>query len=326
MEFVVYPGLIHKVLPRILFEQVWLPMDAGRRRLDVLHYPGTAGSFWIRATDVVTVHHDSVTNRMSMSQVKNTYFDAALLINRRAGRIIAPSQVYAEQLVRYFGYRPEKVRPVHHGVSSSFRNVTESEVAQIRRQYGIEQNAILTVTNTRPHKNNGNLLRAYNLLLMQYHLDNQLIMVGNIDEVVLRQLVYESTNDPEHVSSRLRVIPFLPHEQLPPIYAAAAVFVTLSQIESFGMPLVEAMASGLPVVASDIPIHREILQGAGVLVSPDAPDALALSLHRLLTDATYRNLLGQSAQRRSADFSWEKTARQTLEVYEDAWASAQRGS
>ncbi|MDP1624575.1 MAG: glycosyltransferase family 1 protein [bacterium] len=324
MEFVVYPALAEEVLPRIFLEQMWLPLDAHRRKIDVLHYPGTTASFLLRQSDVVTVHHDSVTQRISMSSIRNIYYDTALMIIKRAGRIIAPSQVYADELVKYFGYRPERVQPVHHGVSSIFRNVASSEVEKVREKYGIEPNAILTITNTRPHKNIPNLLRAYHLLITRYCLENQLVMVGYIEETVLMQIISDISDDPEHMRSRINVIPFLPHEQLPPIYSAAAVFVFFSKVETFGMPLVEAMACGLPVVASDIPIHREILQSAGLLVPPEAPDALAAAFHKILTNKEYRSLLVQSALSRSQQFSWEKTARQTLRVYEDSWSSTRK--
>lgn len=324
MEFVIYPALAEEVLPRIFLEQMRLPLDAWRRKIDVLHYPGTTASFLLRRSDVVTVHHDSVTQRMSMSSIRNMYYDTALMINRGAGRIIAPSQVYADELVKYFGYWPERVQAVHHGVSSIFRNVPNSEVEKFRKRYGIEPNAILTVTNTLPHKNIPNLLKAYHLLVTHYRLENQLVMVGNIDETVLTQTIADISDVPERIRSRINVIPFLPHEQLPPIYSAATVFVFFSQVETFGMPLVEAMTCRLPVVASDIPIHREILQSAGLLVPPEAPDALAAALYKILTNEEYRGLLAQSALSRSQQFSWEKTARQTLQVYEDSWSSTRK--
>ena len=80
-----------------------------------------------------------------MSGLRNKYYDTALMIKKRAGRIIAPSQVYADQLVKYFGYGPERVRPVHHGVSAIFRNVPDGEVEKFQKKYGIEPGAILTV-------------------------------------------------------------------------------------------------------------------------------------------------------------------------------------
>jgi glycosyltransferase involved in cell wall biosynthesis len=326
MEIVTYPAFGDEVLPRIFLEQMWLPLDARKRNIDVLHYPGTTASFLLRRSDVVTIHHDSITQRMSMSTLRNIYYDTALAINKRAGRIIAPSQVYADELVGYFGYQPEQVQPIHHGVSSEFRNVPGSEAEKFRIRFGIKPSAILTVTNTRPHKNIPNLLRAYHLLVTRYHLRNQLVMVGYIEEAVLMKIISDISDDPEHMRSLINVIPFLPHDQLPPIYSAATVFVLFSKVETFGMPLVEAMACGLPILASDIPIHREIVQNAGELVSPDAPDLLAEVLHKILTNQEYRSGLAQLAASHSQQFSWEKTARQTLQVYEDSWSSAQKTS
>ncbi len=149
-------------------------------------------------------------------------------------------------------------------------------------------------------------------------------MVGYIDETELMEIISDISDDPEYLRSLINVIPFLPHEQLPPIYSAATVFVLFSKVETFGMPLVEAMACGLPILASDIPIHREIVQNAGSFVSPDAPDLLADVLHKILTDEEYRSWLAQLALSRSQQFSWEKTARQTLRVYEDSWSSTQK--
>ena len=81
MDFVVYPKMAGRVLPRILFEQLRLPIDAYRRKIDVMHYPGTAASLFIRPSDVVTVHHDSVTQRVSMTAMHNLYYDIVFRIN-----------------------------------------------------------------------------------------------------------------------------------------------------------------------------------------------------------------------------------------------------
>jgi len=324
MEFVIYPALAEEILPRILFEQIALPIDVYKRKIDVLHYPGNTASFLLRRSDVVTIHFDSVTQRMSVSRLRKLYYDIALMINKRAGRIIVPSQAYASELMNFFDYSADRIHPIHHGVSPIFRNVPRSEVEKACKKYGIESNAILTVTNTRPHKNIRNLLRAYYLLVTRYRLKNRLVMVGYVDETVLMRIISDISDEPEHFRSLITVIPFLPHEELPPIYSAAAVFVLFSKVETFGMPLVEAMACGLPLTASDISIHREIVQSAGPLVSPDAPEELSEVLYKILTNEEYRAWLRQSALACSQRFSWEKTARETVQVYEDSWSITQR--
>ena len=321
MDFVVYPKMAGRVLPRILFEQLRLPIDAYRRKIDVMHYPGTAASLFIRPSDVVTVHHDSVTQRVSMTAMHNLYYDIVFRIIRRAGKLITPSRVYADQLVHYFRFAPEQMCPIHHGVNPAFREVSFVDLVNIQKKYGIEKDAILTVTNTLPHKNISNLLQAYEILLSKYGLNNQLVMVGYVDEDILDTLIKRIASDPEKMRSRIKVISFMPHEQLPPIYFASSYFVFYSLTETFGMPIVEALASGLPVVASDIPVHREILSDGGELVSPEKPESLASKLYMIITDMSIRERMKKTAIARSHSFSWEQTALQTVQVYENAHSS-----
>lgn len=321
MDFVVYPKLVERVLPRILFEQLGLPIDIYRRKIDVMHYPGTASSIFIRPSDVVTVHHDSITQRASMTAMHNLYYDIVFRINKRAGKLIAPSRVYADQLVQYFRFKPEQMCPIHHGVNPAFREASFVDLVNVQEQYGIEKNAILTVTNTLPHKNISNLLQAYEILLSKYGLNNQLVMVGYVDEDILDTLIKRIASDPEKMRSRIKVISFMPHEQLPPIYFASSYFVFYSLTETFGMPIVEALASGLPVVASDIPVHREILSDGGELVSPEKPESLASKLYMIITDMSIRERMKKTAIARSHSFSWEQTALQTVQVYENAYSS-----
>lgn len=322
MNFVFYPKIAQRVLPRIFFEQVGLPIDIYRRKIDVMHYPGTASSIFVRRSDVVTIHHDSVTQRISMSALHNLYYDIILNINKRAGRVIVPSRTYANQLVQYFQFNPEKMCPVHHGVNPIFRNISEASVVEVKKKYGIEKNAILTVTNTLPHKNIPNLLRAYEVLLSKYNLDNQLVMVGYVDENILSEHIKKIASDPKKMRSRIKVISFIPHEQLPPIYFACSFFVFYSLVETFGMPIVEALASGMPVVTSDIPVHREILSDGGELISPENPELLASKMYRILTDKSFQEKMREFAITRSQQFSWEKTALQTIQVYESAYYSS----
>ena len=313
-----YSSVVRITFVRIFYEQLLLPLDALRRGIDILHYPGSAGSVFMRRSDVVTVHHDSVTQRQSMSAVRNLYYDTVLSINRRAGLIITPTDAYSDELIDYFGYKSEQMRPVHHGVNPLFRNISKHDVDQARQKWGIASNAIVTITNTLPHKNIRNLLQAFWLLVNQYNSDAQLVMVGNVDRFILSNLISEITPDIHRLNDRIRVISFLPHEQLPPIYATAFVFTFVSKVETFGMPLVEAMACGLPIVASDIPVHREVLNGAALMVSPDDPKEIANALHKVLTDHLTRERLKSVSRTRSQDFSWKKTAINTLRVYEEA--------
>lgn len=317
-RYVICPAILQKRLLRILFEQFILPIEAKKLKLDVLHYAGTGSSFLVRKQDVVTIHHDSITQRKSMSFLHNCYYDLVLRFNRRAGMIIAPTKAYAEQLIQHFEYGWEQMRPVYHGVSQAFPQVSKKELAETRCRWGIEKDFILTITNTRPHKNIPALIRAFDILLGNWPQKLQLVMVGYVDEEILEHIVSDEALSPKRVRANIKIIPFIPHDMLPPLYSLAKVFVFLSKVETFGMPLVEAMACGLPVVASDIPVHKEVLGNAGLMVPCDNAAAIAEAIRMVLTDQNLRHELIQSSLSRAQLFSWANTASSTLRVYEEA--------
>jgi alpha-1,3-rhamnosyl/mannosyltransferase len=245
-----------------------------------------------------------------------------LRFNRRAGLIIVPSQVYANQLIQYYGYRLDQMRAIHHGTSARFIPQPLEAISETRKKWGIEDGAILSVTNTLPHKNLRCLLRAFEQLRLHYGLERQLVLVGNIKSDVLEALLQSVTADPSALRARIRVLPFMPHDQLPPIYGTAGLFVFVSLTETFGMPLTEAMACGVPIIASDLPVHEEILEGTGLLVQPLSAESIAQAMHLVLTDESVRHRLREASLKRAPAFSWIETAKQTIAVYEEAACSS----
>jgi glycosyltransferase involved in cell wall biosynthesis len=274
----------------------------------------------VRPHDVVTVHFDSISQRTSLAPWHHVYYDLMLRINRRAGYIIVPSRVYAEELSCYFGYRKEQMRPVYHGVSPSFHQVSEQERAAARQKWNLPENFILSVTNSLPHKNLPNLVNAFGILLSKLEQDTHLVLVGNVDLDLLEKMI-QATADAQKVRERIITIPFIPNDALPPVYALARAFVFVSRVETFGMPLVEAMACGLPIVASDIPVHREILgENVDLLAPYDDPGQIAEKLFWVLANPDESARARLKSLERSRQFSWARTAARTLEIYEDAYA------
>ena len=319
-EYVICPAVLQNRMARIIYEQSILPLEVLRRSIDVFHYPGNISSLFIRSHDVVTVHFDSISQRTSLAPWHHVYYDWMLRINRRAGYIIVPSRVYAEELSCDFGYRKERMRPVYHGVNPSFHQVSEQKRAAARQEWNLPGNFILSVTNSLPHKNLPNLINAFSILLSKLEQEICLVLVGKIDLDLLEHMI-SVVPDAQKVRDRIMTIPFVPNDALPPIYALAKAFVFVSRVETFGMPLVEAMACGLPIVASDIPVHREVLgENVGLLAPYDEPREIADKLYQLFADPDLCARAKLKSSERSRQFSWMSTAAQTLEVYEEAYA------
>ena len=176
------------------------------------------------------------------------------------------------------------------------------------------------MTNTLPHKNLPNLVKAFDILLPRLAQHTHLVLVGRLDLDILEQIVGESPNAGQ-LREHIKTIPFIPNDALPPIYGLAKAFVFVSRVETFGMPLVEAMACGLPVVASDIPVHREVLGDNIELLAPyDDPRQIAEKMYAVLTSPEVYAEAQRRSLKRSEEFSWERTAAETLRVYEDAYA------
>ncbi len=319
-EYVTCPDFLQNRVARILYEQFMLPLQIARHGIDVFHYPSNVTSVFTRRQDVVTVHFNSISQRSSLSPWHSAYYDLMLRINRRAGYVIVPSRVYAEELLCSFGYRSERMRPIYHGVNPAFHRASELERAAARGQWNLPENFILSVTNTLPHKNLPNLVKAFDILLPRLAQHTHLVLVGRLDLDILEQIVGESPNAGQ-LREHIKTIPFIPNDALPPIYGLAKAFVFVSRVETFGMPLVEAMACGLPVVASDIPVHREVLGDNIELLAPyDDPRQIAEKMYAVLTSPEVYAEAQRRSLKRSEEFSWERTAAETLRVYEDAYA------
>lgn len=319
-SYVVYPVLCQARLVRVAFDQFVLPVDSARRGIDVVHYPGTVGSVFMRRQDVVTVHSDSVTQAHSMSGWRRAYFNFLLrAANTRAGCQIVPTEAYADELIQIFGYGRERLAVVHHGVNPVFCPQSEEAVERARRQYDIAPTAVLSVTNMLAHKNVPNLIRAFERLALRDGVSEQLVLVGNVNTDKLLAILADVSSNSEQLQKKISTLGVLPHEELPPLYQAAGVFAFVSLTETFGMPLTEALACGVPIVASDLPVHREVLGGAGLLVDPRDPESIAGACSRVLSDSALRADLRRASLARAPGFSWERTARETIDVYRRAY-------
>jgi glycosyltransferase involved in cell wall biosynthesis len=204
-----------------------------------------------------------------------------------------------------------KIKVMRLGVDAHFRPYEPADAARhIAQKYGSSENYILSVGTIEPRKNLATLIEAIGILKGQGKLAHQLVVAGakgwgksRIAESILKWKLTESD---------VKFLGFIPETDLPLLYSGAAVFVFPSVYEGFGLPLVEAMACGVAIVASNTSSIPEVVEDAALLVSPYDSEAMAAGILRLLNDTPLRAALIERGLRRAQDFTWEATARRVL--------------
>ena len=231
----------------------------------------------------------------------------------RASHLITDSKATRLEVINYLGWPPEKITAVPLGVSNTFTPQPAAAIEACLRRYGLVpcQYALCTST-LEPRKKIERLLAAYQLLPQAVRQLYPLILVGSsgwLSEALLADVARLLSQ------GWLKYLGFVPQSDLPSLYAGARAFVYPSVYEGFGLPVVEAMASGVPVVASPFTSLPEVTQGAALLVDPDDVDALAFAIHRSLIDENWRQTAITSGLAVAQTFSWDRCADQTIKVY-----------
>ena len=209
---------------------------------------------------------------------------------------------------------------IYNGIDERFRQVPSVDATErVRYRYQLEHRFILYVGNIKPHKNLVRLIEAFAQLRAQRNDDLKLLIIG--DEIskwpALRQTVHA-----RKLHKYVRFLGFLPDDMLAPLYRLASVFVFPSLYEGFGLPPLEAMASGTPVVTSNVSSLAEMAGDAAVLVDPYDVDAIAEGIRRALTDDTLAAHLREKGLARARAFSWDEAASRTRAIYTALAANA----
>jgi glycosyltransferase involved in cell wall biosynthesis len=231
---------------------------------------------------------------------------------RRAGAVIAGSHFSADEIVHYYPQAAGKTHVVTWGVDPLYRPVTDpQDLAAVRQKYGLPERFILSVGVLQPRKNVERLLRAYGQLPAEVRRECGLVITGKrgwLDETITRVAA--------EVGEGVQFTGYVEDEELPALYTLATCLAYPSLYEGFGLPVVEAMACGTPVLTSTAASLPEAAGGAALLVVPTDTEALADGLRRLVTDEDLREGLRRRGLERAAELTWEKSAGQLLAVLE----------
>jgi len=285
-----------------LWGQWQLPRAA--RGVDLLFCPAYVAPLRYRGRYAV-VMHDALLEVLPHAFSKQALRRRGLYRRsaERASLVLAPSEASKRDLERVYDLEPGRVRAIHLGVDDRFRAVTEDDARRVRGQYGLgDRPVILFVGKLSKRRNLPNLVQAVSKLRS----DHVLVLAGE-DHLGLGL-----------VGDRLRVLGFVPDEDLPALYRAAEIFVYPSDYEGFGIPVLEAMAAGTPVVTLDNSALAEVAGDAAVLLPDAGVDELAGAFERLAADPSLRADYAARGRERAGRFTWSETARRTIEALREA--------
>jgi glycosyltransferase involved in cell wall biosynthesis len=312
MKFIEVPD--YTPAQRLLWEQTLFPACIRRAGVDLLHSLHYTKPLFSPTRSVVTFHDMTFFLYPGLhTRLKRLFFPAAIRASaKQADALIAVSESTRRDSIRILNISPEKITTTVLGVEPIFRPITDERLLQaIREKYKLPQRFLLYVGLVEPRKNLPLLIRAFKRLL-DGGLEHSLVIVGRLGwgyEGVFRLI--EECN----LKDRVTFTGYIDRQELPFIYNSAEVFVYPTLYEGFGLPVLEAMACGTPVVTTDIASLPEIVGEAGLLTPVSDEVNLGKNIMNILENPELRQRLSMAGCERAAGFTWERTARETAQVY-----------
>jgi glycosyltransferase involved in cell wall biosynthesis len=291
-----------------------LPRYIKQAGLDLFHGTNYELPLWNRRRSVVTVHDLSSLRypELHRKQLARRMRLRLPLAVKLAKAVITPTAAVKQELCGHLKVKPAKVTAIHEAPRESFHPVSREEAARVRKRLGIEADFLLFVGTLEPRKNLVTLLKAYAQVLRETPLRPQLVVTGG--EGWLMDETFSLMRD-ENIHERMCLTGYLNDDDLGALYSSCRAFIYPSLYEGFGLPPLEAMACGAPVIASRVQALAETLADAAVLVDPLDVESLAQAIAALLADERHRAELIEQGRARAAHFSWTRTAELTYEVY-----------
>jgi glycosyltransferase involved in cell wall biosynthesis len=299
-----------------VIEQIRIPLALKREGVTLFHAPHYVLPPLVPCRSVVTIHDcihlmfpQYLPSRLALGYARASIFAAA----RRATRVLTVSESSKRDILRFVDIKPEKIDVIYNAYDHRFSvEPREEDVGRVRERYQLHDEFVLYAGNVKPHKNLERLIEAFHLVRRRGLDHLKLVLIG--DQIsryaALRRAVHR-----HQLHQYVRFLGYMPEATLAVMYRLAGVFVFPSLYEGFGLPPLEAMASGTPVVTSNVSSLPEVAGDAAVLVDPYDPDAIANGIYRVLTDDQLRRDLRVRGAARARQFSWEQSVRRVREIY-----------
>ena len=305
----------HNNTLRILWEQIVLPIYSRKNRLDLFHYTDHALSLIHRVRPTIITVHDIAYIRFPnlLNKSRRIYKKNILKISiRKADIIVADSHSTKRDIIEYFGVEDEKIKVVHLGVESRFRPIENVEEYRLRNN--LPSKMILNVGTLEPRKNVVTLIKVFKELRGKGFEDYKLVIAG--DKGWLYEQIFKEV---EHSGLKQEILfrGVVSDEDLPMLYNCAGIFVYPSLYEGFGLPPLEAMACGIPVITSNTSSLPEVIGDVGIMVDPTDEKSLCDAMYSVLTNKELWQHMSNKGLLRSKMFSWERSAQEILKIYDE---------
>jgi glycosyltransferase involved in cell wall biosynthesis len=300
--------------------QLHVPGAVRRERIQVFHSPCSVGPLRLPCSQVMTVH-DAVALTMPSQYgvIDRLYFRLFSVVAARRSRIvIVPSSAAREEVARAYRIPAARLRVIPEAVAHRFHAIPRAHQAPVLARYGLRAPYVLFVGADVPRKNVFRLLEAYAAARRGAGIQAPLVMVGPPPPTTRAT---KATARRFALGAEIRRLEWVPDDDLPVLYSAATCLAYPSLAEGFGLPILEAMACGTPVLTSACSAMPEVAGDAALLVDPRSTEQIAAGLVRLLTEPDLRDELRSRGLARAREFTWERAARATEATYREAAAS-----
>ncbi|MBT9168540.1 MAG: Alpha-maltose-1-phosphate synthase [Syntrophomonadaceae bacterium] len=308
-------------LSRALWDLVFLGLEAKRHRLDLLYGPSFTVP-WIAPCPTVVMIYDLTLSKAPLLSRRPSWllfkaFHLCVLlptVTRSAEAIVTCSESTREDLVRDYGVPMARIHVIYGGVEESFRRLEDDGyVNEVLQRLGIRRPYILNPSGMIPRKNQRMLIEAFARFRLLHADRYQLVMTGSNASHYVRQVRQQIKHF--GLDQDVLLLPFVQEQELVALYNGAALCVYPSLYEGFGLPVLEAMACGVPVVASSASSLPELVEDAGLLVSPRDEEAWAQAMYSVLSQEYLRRELAARGLQRVRKFTWQRAVERTLQLF-----------
>ena len=302
-------------------EQFRIPLAVRREGVTLFHAPHYVLPPLVTCRSVVTIHDcihlmfpQYLPNRLAYAYARTSIALAA----HRATRVLTVSESSKRDILRFVDTPADKIDVIYNAYDERFAvEPCEEDIVRVRERYQLHDEFVLYAGNVKPHKNLERLIEAFHIVRNRGLDRLKLVLIG--DEIskyaALRRAVHQ-----HQLHKYVRFLGYLPEATLAVMYRLAGVFVFPSLYEGFGLPPLEAMASGTPVITSNVSSLPEVVGDAALLIDPLNPAAIAGAMRRVLMDSELRESLREKGLKRVREFSWERSVRRVREIYGEVLA------